>query len=227
MKRLLALFFLLLSWPAHAQSVQTCTGLDTTVYDSTPLATLNICNVTTGPNGVIFANVMGQVSCGSTQTASVQMFVGLGSSPVTGANFAGSVAAGVLTVTSMLQGTGTPPWTIQVGQTLTGNGLTPMTITGLGTGTGGTGTYTVSNASATGSSGADGWFTLNALPVGVIPMSPAFHQTACNSLLVLTSAAGSYNGSPGGTYWIAVVIAGSDGTQKSSWNNQTISIQTF
>jgi hypothetical protein len=56
----------------------------------------------------------------------------------TGATFAGSIAATVLTA-------GTPTGVIQVGMLITGTAVTAgTTITGLGTGTGGAGTYTVS-----------------------------------------------------------------------------------
>ena len=55
--------------------------------------------------------------------------------------FTGSISGTTLNVSALISGSGV----IQVGQTLTGTGVTAgTTITGVGTGTGGTGTYTVS-----------------------------------------------------------------------------------
>lgn len=132
---LLVLLALAALAPARAQNigVSQCGGFDTTVSgDTAAKAVLQLCNVTTGPNGIIYAIAVAEVTCGATESA--QMFVASGTSPVNGSNFIGSATGGVLTVTSLIPGIGTlgNPWYIQTGQILVPSfsNFAPTAITG-------------------------------------------------------------------------------------------------
>lgn len=101
------LLLLLLSSAAQAQFTVRCGSFDTNSNSSAQLPTLGICNLTTGPNGIIFATANSEQSCSTGSTMGVQLFVGSGTSPITGSNFSGNISsAGHLTVTSIVNGFG-------------------------------------------------------------------------------------------------------------------------
>lgn len=131
MKNIFLALAILFSIPAHAQSVNTkaCGSFDTTVIGAASRVLLGQCNVTTGPNGIIYAVATAETFCTGIET--LQMFVGTGNSTITGSNFLGSISSGVLTVASPIPGFGITPWLIQTGQFLSGQwGTTQTTITG-------------------------------------------------------------------------------------------------
>lgn len=106
----------------------------------------------------------------------------LGQAGPTAATLTGAIAGTTLTVSAVATGN------IEVGQVLSGNGVTAATyITALGTGTGGTGTYTVS-VSQTASSTA---ITAKTPPVTYDSVSSAFVVTSPTAGLTSTISFGS------------------------------------
>jgi hypothetical protein len=229
MAKLVVLVVAALVWlapAARAQSTQACGSFDTNVIGTASRALLGQCNVTTGPNGIIFAVATAEATCTGTQT--VQMFVGTGNSTVNGSNFLGSLSSGTLTVTSLVGGFGASPWLIQTGQFLSGQwGTTQTTITGQLSGTtGGVGTYSVADATITASSGTN-MYTLNAPPGGLAAMTLAESQNICQDGFVLTSIGGSFTGAPNTAYNIVMTSKNDLSTTQNGWNNANIAVITY
>lgn len=228
----LAIITALFSIPAHAQSVNTlrCGSFDTTVIGTAARALLGQCNVTTGPNGIIYAVATAETFCTGTET--VQMLVGAGNSTVTGANFLGSMSGGVLTVASPIPGFGLTPWLIQTGQFLSGQwGTTQTTITGQLTQGTFSGTGAISGTALTITAAGSGWIGPGAISgTGITPGTQItsvgsgsggtgvytvnISQTASSTSISGTNAVGN-----SGTYSVAdATITASSGTNMYGLN---------
>lgn len=110
----------------------------------------------------------------STNVASVGGVIGNGDSV-----FTGSISGTTLTVTAMTSGS------IQIGQTLSGTGVTAATlVTGYLTGAGGTGTYTVDTSQTAGSTTITGATGPNTVLAGIMvnPKDKALFGTTSGTL---------------------------------------------
>ena len=119
-----------------------------TVNPTTISATSNVLNITAVSAGsVAVGNVVqgSGVTAGTTVTSFLTGTGGVGTYVVSASQLVASTA--ITTLSTTLRITAVSYGTIQVGQSVTGTGVTGgTTITALGTGTGGIGTYTVSTA---------------------------------------------------------------------------------
>ena len=232
-KIFVSLLFLLLSL-MQAEAVQPsspqCHGLDSTTFSTTGTLILMACTVTAGPSGNIFVMATAETKCLNDEK--LQLIVGSGSSPVTGASFTATIASNVLNVSTMATGSGTAPFTIQPGQILFDNGggvAASVTIGAYGsggtTGTGTTGTYTLIGTQPNISS-PETMFTAIAPPGGTTAISNALKQTQCSTGVRMQSIAGGYTGTPGATYWIGMLISSLSGTWVN-WNNNYMVIFSY
>lgn len=196
-----------------------------------------------GPLSTLFVTATGEVSCGSTDTATLFITSGLSTSPPygsNGANFNGAISGGVLTITNMV----TPAaFKVAAGQTLfdsqSGAGIptsatgSTLTITGPISGSGGIGTYSVSDASVSVSN--ELLWALNVAP----PISPppgfgspsgfVLEELYCRNgtTEIVTLAGGISAGAFIGTnlvFWVGIAISSEFPNPKiASWKNGQIS----
>jgi hypothetical protein len=251
----LPLALIMLAAPAQAGNPGSvkCRSFDTANVFTAPMAVLGGCGFTTGPAGVAYITAEAEVVCNGTQ--STRLLVGTGASTfpgtIQGSTFAGTISGGVLTVptvrpagwylagypalifgfgaiTATNPNGGNPPWLIQAGQTLNGDGMQGhpgVTITGqltsgeaLGV-LGGAGTYSISDPALVTENTANGFFSLKPLPGGMTAITPTMHQSGCKQGYVVTSMAGVFSGQPNSRYWVGLEIASDNNSGWSSWVN--------
>lgn len=145
--------------PSTSPFAINCPVYDTTETTSGTAVVMSNCVLGVVTNRAMYVSLTGSVTCGPLSDIALILVAAVspGTPPIPlGANFIGSVSAGVLTVTSMI----TPPaFIIQTGNTIfdansgsgipsTGNNGSTVSITSQLTGTtGGVGTYSLSDSS--------------------------------------------------------------------------------
>lgn len=145
--------------PTTSPYAVNCPVYDTTETTIGTAVVMSNCVLGVVTNRALYASLTGTVTCGPLSDVALILVAAVspGTPPIPlGANFSGSVASGVLTVTSMI----TPPeFIIQTGNTIfdansgsgipsSGNNGSTVSITGqLSGATGGVGTYSLSDSS--------------------------------------------------------------------------------
>jgi hypothetical protein len=122
---LLAVALLLWAGSAQAQVATNCSTYDTTVLTSGTASALANCTINSGPYDTIYVMAVGEVTCGPVGDIALILVAGTGpaSTPYgsLGANFNGSIASSVLTISSMI--TPYPEFAVRVDQTVSNSSL--------------------------------------------------------------------------------------------------------
>jgi hypothetical protein len=259
MARFLSLIIALLWMAAPATGQTSPFAVKCPIYDTTVLTTANTkalsqCSLNNGTYDTIFVSVVGETTCQNGNESEFSMAYGWRSppnypGPASGASFTGSIAGGVLTVTSMI----TPSnYVISIGDYLHDNQSgaripaatipaeegTHLTVTGQIDGTpGGIGHYIVSNAAVIVSS--ETMWSLptyyggtSASPPNSVYMLEGLDNQACingKTYIVNFSGAETAMMVPNIDLWVIVlfssVLAGGGTTAKSaSFNNGQMTI---
>lgn len=236
--------------PAGALVANNCAVPDMVINSADAVQAISDCHIGSGPNAMFFVLATAEITCQS--PSDIMMYLVAGNDafpdPPTGANFVGSISAGVLTVTSMI--TPYPEYSLTTGLTLfdAGNGAAgtipsgtrgnTIKINSFGTGTGGTGTYNVSDLTSTVSSE-----TMWAAPIVGGPQSNPPHgawivrdpieQIGCQSgKTYIATMSGQFVGTPPAgsnrTWWVKMMMTteklGGLATKAASYRNGQFSM---